>query len=291
MSHAFDPEVVELLREIVADPDSTITRVPTERLQRWIPGPSDTLSPHGSYLTRAEKHLVQAYREQAAWILLHVCIEGLQRRSPLVVTPATYVGNSRDAAHRLVASKELAPREAGPLGDVANGQRIDPRQAAAAALRFSPGDSARVCLAVALFQDGNSHSANRVLESVLLNHPSAVFAALAWENRGAIYCTRGEYAKAFECSWRSSDVTEPNPRALVSCVAMAMQGGEQTAAHDAARRLKGVCSDESAIRPYAVALERARAAGLWAPTSDSSALTSSLRARWTFLSEVCNAFI
>jgi hypothetical protein len=69
----FDPEVRILLGEAVADPQSYLFRIPTERISVWMGGREEGVSSQSSGLTKRERHLVEVWREEAAELLLEAC--------------------------------------------------------------------------------------------------------------------------------------------------------------------------------------------------------------------------
>src|SRR5262245_30723388 len=67
VTSTIDPEVQEILNEVLSDPESTLTRMP----KSWPPSSSiaDAISSGDPWLTRAERHLLRAHRESVSLIL------------------------------------------------------------------------------------------------------------------------------------------------------------------------------------------------------------------------------
>lgn len=291
-AETFDPEVMQLLREVVADPRSTLTRIPTEKLERWIGRPDETISPHGSYLTKAEKHLVQAYREKAAWVLVHACIEMLVSGHSLVFSPTRVTPERiRIQAVRLKKCKELDQSALNLLDSIAASAWPRPSQLSAAALSLAPTEQSRNCLALSLIREGDSTGALRLLGSILASRPSAKFRVLAWENSALVHASRFDYARALQCNLRANQVSADYSPAFLWRMTMALQLGDERAAIEAARRLEERFEHLEELRSLVNEVSKAREVGNWTPSRESTRLVPRLRDR---LSEggqsVCDAF-
>ena len=281
-AETFDPEVVELLREVVADPASTLTRMPPERLKRWIPGPEEVISPHGSYLTKAERHLALAYREQAAWVLLHACIERLTPGDSLVFSPARVRPDVLRRSAGRFHERSVEEPAGSLLGSVARGEEPTASQLATAALRLVPSDAARNCLAAALHKEGSSLGGLRLLKRILANQPSVVFRSLAWENQGLIHSARKEYRRACECYDWSVRAMEDRLRPRVWLLTMALQIGDEASAVAADKRINdGRFADEPLFDEWVARLDGSLTARTWEPTRESLILIPRLGDRLT----------
>ena len=292
MAEAFDPEVMELLREVIADPRSTLTRIPTERLDRWIGRPDETISPHGSYLTKAEKHLVQAYREKAAWVLVHACIEILSSDHSLIFSSTRMKPERmRIQAERLKKSEELDPSARDMLGSLSKSAWPRPSQLSGAALSLAPTELARNCLALSLHREGNSVSALSLLGSILASHPTVKFRASAWENCAVVYASRGDYARALQCNLKANRASADYSRPFVWRMTMALQLGDEPAAIEAARRFEEHFEHSEGLRSIVSEISKARQVGNWKPTRESRGLISRLRDRLPEGGQlICDAF-
>ena len=69
----FDPMLEELLREVATDPNSCLLRRPRKRAYRALYTTTEAVSEKSTWLTLPERHLVQYYREEVAWLLHQLC--------------------------------------------------------------------------------------------------------------------------------------------------------------------------------------------------------------------------
>jgi len=273
--HDFDPEVVALLASIAADPEAGLLRMPRERLQKWIGRPEETVSPHASHLTKAERHLVGAYREEAAWALTQMCIANLARK-PLIFTRSRPDEAAVQRTAARLAKSELPPNASHALRAVAEHEEVPARQLAEAALLLVPNDCARSALAVALHMDGFGGSSIRLLELILKGSPSAHYRIQALENIGMVWTARERFRRAYDHyreAWRQDG---GRISLLVSCLTSALQEGSANEVGDSMRELDRHAS-KGAVRPLSEALMASRLAADWCPTPVSVPLAESLR--------------
>jgi hypothetical protein len=69
-----DPEFEEVLREVAADPDSSLLRVPRPKRIRSLFDRGSAVGALEPGLTRAEQHLLQVHRNELAWLLRQACL-------------------------------------------------------------------------------------------------------------------------------------------------------------------------------------------------------------------------
>ncbi len=210
-SSPFDPEVQALLEEIVADPSSTLLKVPEAPLSKWLIAREPPVSPREPVLTRAERYLVQAHREYIARLLLERSVMELTRgsisetRVHRCLTANERLPLPTDDAWRLKAEKELDSHTT--IQDAAIGHDLlrrcvggdrnpQPSQLVAASLRLAPCDQTRVWLGVALHREGQNRSALRVLHDILGHRPSTLDEAWARADCGLVHFWQGEFASA-----------------------------------------------------------------------------------------------
>jgi hypothetical protein len=286
----FEPEVLALLDEIARSPDATLLRIPRERLLRYVGRPEEMISPHGSWLTKAEKHLVTAYREQAARVLLEVCILRL-KEDPLIFSttqpdPATLATRARKVARRL-------PKQSvslGTLNDLAGGRIVPTSILAVASLRLAPSDLATNALGLAHQQEGHVMASMRVLKKSLASTSSFHQRAQAWENLGRAYSLKGLFRNAFECDYRAILTDDRKLRFVVWCLADAIQGGDEPSALESAKRIHLRQDSRDAIT-IARDLLAGRANGSWSPTPAGRRLASRIRKQLPEESgAICDAF-
>lgn len=288
--HGFDPEVVELLDGIARDPRASLLRMPRERLLRWVGRPDETISPHGSYLTKAERHLVTAYREQAAWVLLQACVLKL-KEDPLVFSTLNPEPESvRVSARRVAGRLEGDEDPCRVLAAVADAADVVCSALAAASLRLAPTELGRNCLALAHQREGHLRSSMRVLTAFVAGPCSTTQLAQAWENLGRAHALEGDFAIAYECDCKASNADAQKVRFLVCCFTSAIQGGNQPRAMEAVGRI--MAHPAVGDLPVTVqALREGRARGEWSPTPASASVMAGLRGHVPDkLQGICDAF-
>ena len=287
---SFDPAVVTLLREIAADPRASLLRIPKERLIRWVGRPEEVIKPSGSYLTKAEKHLVKAYREEAAWVLLQACVVELKKQPLVVSTLAPDPMRLKQAAESLSAAKSLPPVARRATRDLASGLALDAVQLGATALRLVPTDHARNCLAVAFQREGRDASSLPLLHRLLAGEPCAVQRAQAFENMARIWTRRADHSKALTWSREASRADEQRVRFLVWCLTSAIQAGDERSTRAQAIKIEEHARREEVVG-IAQSLTAARLASDWVPTLESQRLVARLSGEMPEIAwKVCNAF-
>lgn len=286
----FDPEVVALLDEVAADPNSTLLRIPKGRLLKWVGRPEEIVSPSGSHLTKAEKHLAAAYREEAAWVLLQACIAGL-RRDPLLfstVEPDPKLVQRR--ARHLSGNEYLSASSQAALSQLNTQDAFDAARLGTAAMRLVPNDTNRNALAVALLPKGQHVGAMRLLTRVLVGEPDTTQRSQAWENMAKVWTIRRDFAKSFECNRMALQSAPSTIRLLVWCLTSALQAGHEPRARDCVSELEKhpALAD---IDQISSALSLARETGGWSPTAASRMLSERLRGEVAQpVREVCDVF-
>lgn len=289
-AHSFDPEVVALLREVAADPRASLLHVPKERLIRWVGRPEELVSPTGSHLTKAEKHLVSAYREEAAWVLLQACVAEL-KKLPLVFSNLDPKPESlADAAKHLTEVEHLDPDTRKDISRVADGTADDVVQLAAAALRLAPNDHARNCLAVAFQAKGLEASSMRQIRVLLAGEPCAAQKAQAYENMAQVWSKREDHQRALACNSRASKADESKVRLLVWCLTSALQVGDARCARAYSLQIQEHPGKDGVV-DISAALLSARSLSDWRPTARSQELVRGLEGKVPDVAwSVCNAF-
>lgn len=239
--HSFDPEVVALLNEIAQSSSSTLLRTPKERLLRWVGRPEEVVSPHGSYLSKAEKHLVGAYREQAASVLYAACIAQLASRPETGV----FVESSRRPDMREIDSRASRLAQGIPSHQadgriqeaVLNHASFSASELATASLRLISADLTRIALGVSYLSEGLSFAAIRVFEQVLSGRPSSTMRSVAHDNCGGVQCTLMNYSRAFECLDEASRAADGRWKTTIYKMIVALQLGEKDEAVYSAQAL------------------------------------------------------
>lgn len=284
---SFDPAVVTLLGEIAADPRASLLRIPKERLIRWIGRPEEVVKPSGSYLTKAEKHLVSAYREEAAWLLLQACVVELNKHALVFSKMAPDSLRLKEEGRRLSRLRQLSPeaklatRQIADMGAVALGS---------ASLRLSPNDHARNCLAIALQRAGHDGSSMQLLRVLLSGEPNAVQKAQAFENMMFIWASKSAFERAHECGRQAIHSNEECTRLLVWGLTTALQMGNEGVARAYAMRIDEAPKHHEVVQ-ISLALTSTRRERQWEPTASSLLVSQRLRGEvCQSVREICDAF-
>jgi tetratricopeptide (TPR) repeat protein len=262
-----DQELRQLFEEIASDPTSTLGRIPTGKIEEWAGDPKGLLSPRGDYLSKAEKHLMTAYREEAAKVLVQASVDATKKKSLLIYTPE-YIPR-REALEHSAARLAKTPE----LGDfVTILQAVGTARAsrlAAASLALVPRDSTRICLAVALRHEGHEQTGLGILNRILASRPSHLDASMALENKGAVLASRHQFAEALECD-RAALLLRPGSLQIATWrVTMAFQLGDDRLVAQAAAGLRDTDVTSESIGQISRQLFESRRQGVWKPTRDS----------------------
>ncbi|NOT32129.1 MAG: hypothetical protein HOP15_16905 [Planctomycetes bacterium] len=268
--HSFDPEVVALLDEIARSSSSTLLRTPKERLLRWVGRPEEVLSPHGSYLSKAEKHLVGAYREQAASVLYAACIDRLASRPETGV----FVESSRRPDMREINSRasRLAQGMSSQQPDglvhkaLLNHTGLSASGLATISLRLVPADPARIALGASYHVDGLPFAAMRMFEQVLSGRPSSNMRSIAHDNRGSVQCALRNYSRALESYVAASRAAVGRWKVTIVRMTVALQLGEKGEAVHSAEALAGMDVKTEWLNELIQFFEQTRRAKKWVLT-------------------------
>ncbi len=247
----FDPEVQALLEEIVADPSSTLLRVPQERLSKWLTAREPPVSPREPLLTRAERHLLQAHRDYVAKLLLEGCILELIKGPIWKTKIHTWVTVKETPAPRedqwraRVTREVRDPSISSAVQDdgrwlrrcLGEGPFPPASELAAASLRMVANDEARIWLGVALHREGQSKSALRALTDVVSHRPSAPNERHARMDCGLVHFELGDFVQAVDWYSSAAMVDDASPIPLFSWMVSALQLGDERQSLAAAIRI------------------------------------------------------
>ncbi len=293
----FDPEIQALLEEIVADPDSTLLRVPQTRLSRWIGKREPPLSAGESLLTRAERHLVQEYRESVALMLYRACqrrILGQPSWKRMIHRSVLLDGDiciQDERTWRVEVSRELETMNRVPGVDagfqllercVPENRHDHPSasELAAASLRLVPRDETRIWLALALHEDEHDQSAFRALDSVLGHQPSRLNRALALENRGFVCMEQGNLGVALQWYRAAALGTDESAVPALAWLNISFQLADEGAVLEAASSAgELVCPDHASVLEHEEMWLGRRRSGEFEPTAGCVELARRLEDR------------
>lgn len=284
MTETLDPEVVALVQEIVDDPDSTLLRVPSAPLKRWLDRREPRVSAGEAFLTKAERHLLFAYREAAGRLLWQACGMRVMHRSS-VIFAARGEPLEEEAWHlqarRILSGgvKESLREGIAFLSQCFGGaEDLPPSRIAAAALRLLPCDDLRNWLALALVFEEQPLAALRVLHTILAAGPDHLMRSVALENSGLANYSRGETMQAFQCYQLAIQADPDRPEPLLWAFTASLDLGDESAAMTAARRLSEQWENPFIDRALS-GLKEARRVQQWRPSSVGLVLARRIKDR------------
>ncbi|HEX6883245.1 MAG TPA: hypothetical protein VF530_07670 [Planctomycetota bacterium] len=286
---AFDPDVLALLDEIARSPEGRLLRIPRERLPTYFGDERELLTPHGSFLSKAERHLITAYREQAASVLLDACIMKL-REDPMLF--ATRVVNEPEMQRKAeLLSSRLAgePEVTRTLEFLSRSSGLSSTQLAAASLRIGPSDLGINALAVSYQDEGLLGSSSRLLARFFQRGASNPQRAQGIANMGRLHVLRGEFLPAWDFACKAYELDSSSRFAAWSLTA-ALQGGLEPQAVRSAQLLDE-CEAATDFDELRLGIVAGRRSGAWLPTPASRRLIPRIRDTVASRSgAICDAF-
>jgi hypothetical protein len=277
----FTPEVEEVLREVAADPRSSLLKISRPEHLRGHFERYSNVGPQTAGLTAAERHLVTAYRSEVARLLGDVCRRRLVDASPTIscsVTVDTQVKiyEEHELRERAKEIRDLGTEWTEPgieelLASCVSGaisREPTVTDLATAMARLEPSDSARVLAGLDLNLRGSPRVALQLYRSALEGQPDALMESQIWDNVGQSLAVLGEDESALRASRSASTV---NPSKVTSrfvwCQAALVLGIHEDA-EDAALQINDLVGpNDEAVNWYLLMLKHRRASGEWVPTN------------------------
>ena len=210
----------------------------------------------------AERHLLTVYREEVAWLLYRACVSALYSNTR---TYANYVAIDRrlepvsteDLAKEQRHLQKVAPagalEEKAALTVLSNLVPVRPEFAsrlATASIELVERSNAKICLSLALDQDGHRTQAKQILRKVISSRPIALETSIAYNNLGRCHQSDGEFAIAREM-FRMAALEARNPAPAVSWLWEACSIGDARDARFASDHLDELLTpDHPALDEY-----------------------------------------
>jgi hypothetical protein len=206
-----DPEFRALLEEVLGDPQARLLRVTPDALRATLYERDRRVSPAAPFLKSAERHLLQAYRDELGRLL---CRWGTALLFARGVPAFCHFGDGqvplpntetlrKDAAHlqRMLARHDLEPDTAAFLAGCTTGDRsLTPSALLAAANRLAPSAKYERTLGTALlFASDDARSGKRMISESLSHVPTGRDGSYSWEALGWIACTAEDLAAGLAC--------------------------------------------------------------------------------------------
>ncbi len=260
----FGKEVEGLLRELAADPRSSLLRVKRPGSVRGFMERQAQVEVSATGQTTLERELLVVHREELAEVLLRACLSRLfaeLRLSPFlnrsrtlqqVIEVDSLEQWSEKAARRIELAREAPSKLEGIdlveacVRDHGELQRATVSQFAAAARRLRPSDAAEIYIGIDLVHGGHPQLSKRVLQQVIASRPTPYVLSVALENLGMVEARLEDYASALAAYCLACRAMDERPSTLVGWLFMAMQAGAEEQAFRA-----GALLDEMVRGPAA----------------------------------------
>jgi hypothetical protein len=292
--HLLDPEVEGLLQELARDPASTLLRVKRPESIRDLADCGAKVGATQPGLSTLERHLVERYREEVAFLLLRMYWEmflrdGLfeLRRVTAPLRDGSYACKPparllrrlqrqrqeiRDYCAALPLAEQVA--EATSLFD---GETIRPIQLPAASIRLVPGDYARILIGDEHLHSGFPQSAEHIYRRVAAEPRSARGRAWTASRRACVELARRRPDRAQPLFAEAFAASNDLRAELLGWFATSLQAGALAAAREAGGLVEArIDHDAAFVQDWITARREERFLGLWAPTAESEGVRAKL---------------
>jgi hypothetical protein len=287
-----DPEFEALLREVAADPNSTLLRIARPKVVRGFFEREEAASASDTGLSAAERHLVQVHRNELAWLLHRAAFTKLldgqgtthfvSRHGPTgedhsqleaaeLQTRVHQQDINSELDERRVTALELLRRcVRQPSSDLPTAVEL-----AAASHRLQPSNQARLVFVVDLGCRGLSQSALQATHFILASRPTREHATRAWECAGLAYAKQLRFQAAHD-AYRKGCLTD-DQHTYMNRLEFALQVGDRGDTLESARRVNELAPRNApCVEWFIDGRRRRRLAGEWSPTREGRALAADL---------------
>lgn len=287
LPNKLSPELRELLEEFSSAPSAHILRARPGRTLNILYPESRRGSPRSALPKNAERHLLQAHRDEVGRLLY--------TQAAIELTRDTAFGSALSASVTLhqtlelpdaatlkrrsaTAAAGLAARDSDPGAEVlarccSTGARLQPADLLEASMRVRPSDSARVSLGLDLMRRGQLQAAEDCLHQVLAGHPTALIRSYSWQNLGLLENRRGQHAQAADAYQQAAEAHEDRIAPLLSLFGEYLHLGQREDALETSRRIDDMVGPEhDAVRSYIQGRGNSRRSGEWSPTPSAQDL-------------------
>jgi len=268
------PEVMELVREIAQRPDSVLLRVKPGAEMCALREDRSWLTGSESSLSRAERHLVEVYREEvayalraAAWLLIATSPEGVVRVTRGIGPSRTIpVPTAREVA--ALASKGLIARKMDGQADatsaslqaIASPEAIlwpRPEVLCVLAHRLVPSCNGRILAGIAYALASRPEAARTSFSSGLEFATSVELAAAAWQGIAGLEEQRDQWLRARLAAHRARTLHPGLASAWIIELWCSIRLGEIEPALFAAAALEEIAAqDLSSVAEHGIRIEK-----------------------------------
>lgn len=284
----FDPEVEALLREIAADPNSSLLRVTRPQAVKGLFERTERVSPGMTGLSSAERHLVQVHRNEVAHLLREVCRWRMMNDPASKANFSPYNGATETKHSSLKefedAARSLERNEPDPdshsalqlIKECIGEQGVHVSSIASASQRLEPHDASRIYIGLDLAFRGKPHSAIRVYKSVLDDCVEPAMRSSAWANAAVAYELLGMNEMMVGCTSQSA-LASDNPTSASEWLFGALLLEDKAGALAASHRIHDLTNGHlKPVQWYVSTLVVRRANGSFRPTRSQLHFVNSL---------------
>lgn len=256
----FDPEITALLDEIAADPASNLVRPLRPREWHDVPGITAPISPREPDLTKAERHLVEVYREEAAYLLglpVHRWLFTKSNINEYLLSTITVDREldwpestewTRRTARLAERARHLLSREEllllGQQLDAYDAQPLRPLDLLVAANRLAPTPTHVVLSGLALASEGCWTSAQNCFENALRMSSDDLLDSYSLQNLGLSCLKLDRPKESLTCYARASKTTESRPAPAMDWLSVALLLQAESSLLEAARTIDEMITPE-----------------------------------------------
>lgn len=293
-----DLEIESLLLEMLNDPRSRLLRATRAQAAltrlEWDPRVSST----APGLTKAERRLLEGYREEAALLLRRYYLECFLRDAcptGIRVAPRGEGGDGRRDDPELLRESLVRVEKALHSGFLGQGRAtevlesvshglsrsVSPTEILTSCVRLWDDGTARLYLAVEVLRQGRGRDAltiARRVEATATRRSAGLGAATV---AGLVHTSSGRFDLALEIYETGARLGSDWPDEHLAWFTTSIQTEDFDRAHEAARRIDERWSDpdDEVIQAWVAERLRERADGVWSPTAASKRVLRSLRGR------------
>ncbi|MFT5048987.1 MAG: hypothetical protein ACI8QZ_000376 [Chlamydiales bacterium] len=234
-----DPEISGLMREILSNPKAKLFNTPSPKQLPGVTGMMTPVGLHQAGLVPAERHLLQVYRQEVAWLLRQAALtrlyedpkKGRLLRKSITVDRTLELLDTREIGQRLQTARNASdganiPDEEWDVFQLAtspNGTPADVARLCQASLRLAPSDEVRIYLGVDMGMRAQTESAVSLLEDVVQSASSDLIASYAWQNIGMLKAEAGQPEEAFIAYISATSTPEIRPVPAIASLHFAVR--------------------------------------------------------------------
>jgi hypothetical protein len=309
-SMLLDPEVEGLLREVAADPHSSLLRVPRGKAVPALYEDQPAAGPATAGLSAAEREILRVHRFEVACLLMEACLLKLVQGSDTRMYVSKFVTATvtRAPIHREDLLRGLRSHTTGEPGTMEVGDSMvllarvvadcdagvpTIAELAASAHRLQPSNRSRVLAAQDMAIHQSPRAALLLLRTVLGATPSSSIQLSAWSAIGLACLDLGDHHSAQIAYKNASQLDTSRPGTWMDRLAVGLQVGDVRDVTNTSHHLSIILrQDIAALEWYVVSRAHRRRVGQWTPTAAASQLAASIRENVdTPARRICDVFV